>query len=137
MTSPSPTITESLRQHAQAKIGTPLYWGRVEQDGRPFAGRNPPALRPGEAEQILRPAAAFYSEAFDLSQPAEAARYNTLMQGVCNGIYIVYFVHRAFGPVAARQPPAADGNVTYVMPVVVYVEYGLQVMEERSQNAYP
>jgi hypothetical protein len=104
-----------------------LHWGRAEQDGAPFRGKNVPLLREGEADTRLATVNDTFSQTFDLSVPEDRAGYIKVLDMITNGW--AKLINREL---VTLKTTRTEGNVTLeTARREVYIEWVVPVKEER------
>lgn len=73
----------------------PLYWGRADVDGAPYAGR-PPLLSEEEAETRLVTSYHVQSATLDSSDPEDEKKLTDIVKRCCNGWYRMLQFDREF-----------------------------------------
>ena len=98
-------------QQATDPTGQNLYWGRIDQDGVPFRGREAPAFREEEFEHNTAKVADARVGVFHLAKEDEREAYRVLLEKVANNWYGLGHLERAKDPDPAQPYP------------IIYVEW--------------
>lgn len=83
---------ESLNGKTDETRGLPLYFDQVDNLGMPFRG---PAflMKDAEWDRYTFTSYDFFSETFDLSDPAQRQKYQEIVDRCINGWYIILYRH--------------------------------------------